>query len=70
MLYLWVYEVEQYGERAFTENPIENITIGENVDTIQNNALGINTSKLKQAYKSNGAGTYLWNGADWIKQSE
>ena len=55
-------------QRAFDGNGLNRIIIGSNVTNIENQAFGEHTDSFKQAYEAGGAGTYIWNGADWIKE--
>lgn len=55
-------------QRAFDGNDLKKITIGANVTVIQDRAFGPNTEQFKQAYSSNGAGTYILNNGNWVKQ--
>ena len=55
-------------QKAFEGNELTKITIGSNVSTIQSLALGANTEQFKEAYLEEGAGTYLWDGENWVKQ--
>ena len=54
--------------QAFEGNSLNSITIGSNVTTIGENAFGQNTNQFIQAYTEGGAGTYIWNGENWVKQ--
>jgi len=53
---------------AFSENPLNRITIGSNVTGIEENAFGQYTDSFKDAYTASGAGIYVLNGEDWVKE--
>lgn len=55
-------------EKAFSENNLNKITIGSNVNHIGQAAFGDYTDEFMQAYNSGGAGTYILNGENWVKQ--
>jgi prepilin-type N-terminal cleavage/methylation domain-containing protein len=52
----------------FGNNDLAKITIGGQVSNIASEAFGAETAKFKVAYSAGGAGTYTWNGTNWIKQ--
>ena len=56
--------LQQY---AFYNNPITQITIGENVVFQHDNP--VFDHPFRSVYEANGAGTYNWNGTTWVKQS-
>lgn len=62
------------GESAFHDNPITKITIGEGVEIGGSYSFGSNRAPthFKTVYEmpSGGAGTYLWDGTTWVKQSD
>ena len=53
-------------QRAFLNNPITQITIGDNVNFLHDN--DVFDHPFKASYEANGAGTYIWNGTTWVKQ--
>lgn len=53
---------------AFDGNDLTQIAIGSNVSDIQTLAFGKNTDKFIEAYKVGGAGTYIWDGKNWVLQ--
>ena len=57
-------------QRAFDGNDLTRIVIGSNVTTIQDRAFGDHTNAFKQAYLLGGAGTYVLDGVNWVKQSD
>ncbi len=62
------------GASAFHENPITKVVIGSGVSIGDSYSFGIHRpgggGNFDQVYKSEdgGAGTYIWNGINWIKQ--
>ncbi len=66
--------VTSVGASAFHENPISKIVIGDGVSIEDTYSFGIHRpgsgGNFDQVYDSanGGAGTYLWNGENWIKQ--
>lgn len=55
-------------QRAFDGNDLTKITIGSNVNMILERAFGERTDKFKEAYATGNAGTYIWDGENWIRQ--
>lgn len=55
-------------QNAFVGNDLTKITIGPKVNTIMDKALGEHTQKFKTAYATGKAGTYVWDGENWIRQ--
>ncbi|ADQ13914.1 leucine-rich repeat protein [Halanaerobium hydrogeniformans] len=53
---------------AFEGNELNKITIDSSEVDIGEDAFGANTEQFKNAYADNGAGTYIWDGENWIKQ--
>jgi hypothetical protein len=53
---------------AFVGNDLTKITIGSKVSLIGTGALGEHTEEFKAAYATNGVGTYVWDGENWIHQ--
>lgn len=55
-------------QRAFEGNDLTKIKIGSNVETIKDRAFGEYTNSFIQAYETGGAGTYVLDHDEWIKQ--
>lgn len=53
---------------AFDDNQLTKISIGSQVSNIGGRALGEHTEKFKSAYQLHGAGTYTWNGSNWVHE--
>lgn len=54
---------------AFNGNDLTKISIGSKaIFTESASSFGKNTAKFKEAYDEGGAGTYSWDGTNWVKQ--
>ena len=53
---------------AFYGNDITKITIGDKVATIETKAFQNNSQGFYDAYKSGGAGTYVYKNNNWVKE--
>lgn len=60
--------LEEIHLRAFIGNDnLNKISIGSNVK-IQDNAFGNRTDSFREAYKQHGAGSFIWDGENWIRE--
>lgn len=62
--------IDMIEQKAFAGNDLTKITIGSRVNTIQDKALGEHTDKFKVAYATGNAGTYVWDGENWIRSKD
>ena len=53
---------------AFNGNDLAKITIASSGVDIGDYAFGDNTDQFREEYENNGAGTYIWDGENWIKE--
>lgn len=60
--------IEKVDWGAFKDNNLNSITLGSNLSRIEGSAFGEYTTSFITAYASGGAGTYILEGTNWVKQ--